>query len=51
MRQIRRRIPQILHLTGQLLLVLVHQHQLIGDALHRQRIRDMGAYMAQSDHT
>ena len=50
-RQIRRGVPQVLHLAGQLLPVLIHQHQLIGDALHRQRIGHMGAHMAQSDHT
>lgn len=42
-------IPQILHLALQLLLVLIHQYQLVGDALHRQGIRYMGAYMAQAD--
>ncbi len=49
--QIRCRIPQVLHLAGQLLLFLVYQHQFVGDALHRQRIRHMGAHMTQTDHT
>ena len=49
--QIRRRVTEILYLAGQLLLVLIHKYQLVGDALHRQRVSNMGAHMAQTDDT
>ena len=42
-------VPQVLHFTLELLLILIHQHQLVGDALHRQGIGYMGAHMAQAD--
>ena len=49
--EIRRRVTEILYLAGQLLLVLIHKYQLVGDALHRQRVSNMGAHMAQTDDT
>ena len=49
--QVGRGVSQILHLAGQLLLLLVHQDQLVGDALHRQGVGHMRAHVAQADHT
>ena len=40
-------IPEILHLAGDLLFVLIHQDQLVGNALHRQRIGDVRTYVPQ----
>ena len=48
--QVRGGVPQVLDFAGQLLLLHIHQHQLIRNALDRQGIRHMGAHMAQADH-
>ena len=47
--QVRGGVPQVLDLAGQLLLLPIHQHQLVRNALDRQGVRHMGAHMAQTD--
>ena len=47
--QIRDGVAQVLHLARELLLVLVDEHQLIRDALDRQRVGDVRADVAKTD--
>ena len=47
--QIRDGVAQVLHLARELLLVLVDEHQLIRDALDRQRVSDVRADVAKTD--
>ena len=47
--QIRDGVAQVLHLARELLLVLVDEHQLIRDALDRQRVGDVRADVTETD--
>ena len=47
--QIRDGVAQVLHFACELLLVLVDEHQLIRDALDRQRVSDVRADVAETD--
>ena len=47
--QIRDGVAQVLYLACELLLVLVDEHQLIRDALDRQRVSDVRADVAETD--
>ena len=40
---------KVLHLGGEFLLVLIDEHELVGDALQRQRIGDVRADVSLSD--
>ena len=42
------RVPKILHFAGGFLLIPIHQNQLVRDALHRQCVSDVRAYVPQS---
>ena len=44
-------IPEILNLAGELVLVLICQNQFVRNALNCQRIRNMGANVAQTHNT
>ena len=43
-------IPKILYLAGDFPFILIHQHQLVRDALHRQRVSDVRAYVSKPQH-
>ena len=47
--QIRDGVAQVLHLARELLLVLVDEHQLVRDALDRQRVGDVRADVTETD--
>ena len=47
--QIRDGVAQVLYLACEFLLVLVDEHQLIRDALDRQRVSDVRADVAKTD--
>ena len=47
--QIRDGVAQVLHLARELLLVLVDEHQLVRDALNRQRVGDVRADVTETD--
>ena len=47
--QIRDSVAQVLHLARELLLVLVDEHQLVRDALDRQRVGDVRADVTETD--
>ena len=47
--QIRDSVAQVLYLARELLLVLVDEHQLVRDALDRQRVGDVRADVTETD--
>ena len=45
--EIGNRVPKILHFAGGFLLIPIHQNQLVRDALHRQGVSNVRAYVPQ----
>ena len=50
-RKISCRVAQVLHFAGKLLRVSVDQHQLVCNALYRQRVGDVRADVTETDDT